>query len=98
MNVGDAIAAALARAKAHEALSTRKLRVRFLFAYGNDDSCLTMVAHIAAHNAAELEAQAGKGVRRVPWAELDERANELEALVDEIVAEIDASVNITPSN
>ena len=72
--------------------------MRFLFTYGDDDSCLTIVAHVAAHSAAELEAQAGKGVRRVPWRELDERATELEALVDEVFAEIDASVNVTPSN
>jgi hypothetical protein len=95
--VGAAIKAALARAEFHRSTSSRRLRVRLMTQWGDDCSGLTINAHIAVRNNQELAAQEGKGVRRIPWDELDARADELVCLVDEVVAEVEAAVQNAPA-
>jgi hypothetical protein len=52
---------------------------------------LTIVARIGDCPPNELEKQSGLGVRRIPWSELGRRGAELAALVDEVVAEVEAA-------
>ncbi|MGD0333927.1 MAG: hypothetical protein ABSA90_11820 [Xanthobacteraceae bacterium] len=100
MNVGLAIKAAIDRGREHQRLSPRKLFIRFnmqwngTLARGYDSPGLLIGARIAAHNNTELEAQEGNCDRMVPWEELDTRAGELVALVDECVAAVYAAVKI----
>jgi hypothetical protein len=94
--VGSAIKAALARAEFHRSSSSRRLHVRLMTQWGDDCSGLTINAHITVRNNQELAAQEGKGVRRIPWDELDVRADELVCLVDEAVAEVEIAVQSAP--
>lgn len=94
LSVGEAIAAARDRAEQRRMASSRRVRVRILTHYaGHDDGDgLAIVGNIAARNDNELEAQVGLGLRRVPWTEVDRRAGELVALVDEVADEIEQAV------
>jgi hypothetical protein len=94
MHVGNAIAAAIARAETHEKTCTRKLRVRVTTLWGDDRDALTINARIAARSTEELECQQDIGTRRVAWDELDERAGELVQLVDDVVAEVEAAFGL----
>jgi hypothetical protein len=86
-NVGRSIDDAIKRAQQHEATAQRKLRVRLHFYKGDDFTGLWISAVYAARNNIELVAQGDQCWRRVPWAELDQRASELCSLVDEVVRE-----------
>ena len=87
MEVGLAIKAAIARGKHYERLCARQLRVRLMTVFGDYDAGLTITANIAARDQEELEN--GRCSVRVPWEELDERADELVGLVDHCVAEVE---------
>jgi hypothetical protein len=89
--------AAMARAAELRARSARKVRVRILPGDLDGEPGLVIRANIAARHTAELEAQEGKGVRLVRWAELDARAADLIAVVEEVVAEIEAAIASAPS-
>ncbi len=88
ISVGRAVDEALERAKGLWLYNERPARVRIMTVYGNDRSGLTVWARIPARTGAELRAQGGLGVRRIPWAELDARASELTGMVDEVVAKV----------
>ncbi len=90
-SVGAAIQAARQRANEVRQASPRKVRVRLLTEFADNDG-LTIVVRIAARHGGELEAQLDKGVRCIPWDALDARAGELVGLVDEVAAEIEAAV------
>lgn len=90
-SVGAAILAARQRAHEVRQSSPRKVRVRLLTEFADNEG-LTVVARISARHGGELEAQVGKGSRCIPWEALDARAGELPGLVDEVVAEIEAAV------
>lgn len=94
MSVGLAIKAAIERAKEHECLSRRKVRVRVTTLHGDYDGGLTIRAVIAAQSDAELEAQSDIGVRHVDWEELDARSGDLVSLVDEVVAEVENAIGL----
>jgi hypothetical protein len=94
-SVGEGIAAALIRAEQLREASARHPRVRITTASG--DGHLTITARIAARTDEELAAQANLGTRRIPFAELDARAPELVALVEEAVGEVEQAVQKAPS-
>lgn len=91
-SVGDAIAAALARAEELRRNSERPPRVRILTAFDEDWPGLTIHASIRSLSAAELRAQKGLGFRCIPWEELDARAGELVGMVDAAVGEVTLAV------
>jgi hypothetical protein len=82
-----AIVEATARAHAHQRTSTRGMIVGLH--HGQD--ALTILARIGHCPPEELEKQSDLGVRRIPWSELGRRGAELPALVDEVVAEVEAA-------
>ena len=92
VSVGAGFAIAMDRAQELRTSSPWRPRIRLLSQFGDYPSGLTIVARIPSQRGAELEAQAGKGVRHIPWSELDARASELAALVDEAFAEVLAAV------
>jgi hypothetical protein len=91
--VGLAIKAALERAEIHERLSRRKLRVRVTFQYGEGHHAagLVIAARFAARSESELTAQ-DDCLTVVPYADLDARAGELVALVDDMVGKAAAAI------
>jgi len=91
-----ALAAAMERAAYHMANSTRRLRVRLITDFADVRDGLVIKATIAAKTGPELEAMQGRGLRVVPWAELDARAGELVTLVDDAVADIEAAISAAP--
>lgn len=93
---GAWIAAAIDRAKLHEATSPRPLRVRLLMRHGDDrGDGLLIWAVIAARTPSELAAQdRGIGQRTMSWLELDARAAELPDLVDACVAEATKAISL----
>ena len=93
-NVGLAIKAAIERAQEHERLSPRKLRVRLMTRWGDDSGGVTIAARFAARSVNELEAQRERGMRRVAWEDLDARASDLSALVDEAVADAEDAIGV----
>lgn len=97
VSVGSGLDAAMKRAEELQAASTRRLRVRFMTQHADDRTGLAVVATIAARTGPELEAQQGKGVRRIAWSELDARAGELIGLVEEAVSEVENAVRSAPS-
>ena len=96
-SVGEAIAAALVRAEQLRAASPRHPRVRIATMSGDGEAGLTITARIAARNDEELVAQENRGTRRIPFSELDARAVELVALVEEAVGEVEWAVNNAPA-
>jgi hypothetical protein len=58
--------------------------------YHHED-VLTIRARIGHCSPGELEKHSDLGVRRIPWSELGRRGAELPALVDEVVAEVEAA-------
>jgi hypothetical protein len=92
VSVGAGFALAMDRAQELRATSPWRPRIRLLSQFGDHPSGLTIVARIPSQRGAELEAQSGKGVRHMPWSELDARAGELVELVDEAFAEVLAAV------
>lgn len=88
--------AAMKRADELQATCARRLRVRFMTQHGDDRSGLTVAVTIAARTGPELEAQQGKGVRRIAWNDLDTRAGDLVGLVEEAVSEIEDAVRMAP--
>ena len=94
-SVGEAIAAALTRAEQLRQASARHPRVRITTMSG--DGHLTITARIAARTDEELAAQENLGTRRIPFAELDARAAELVALVEEAVGEVEQAVQKAPA-
>lgn len=96
-STGKAIAAAMDRAAYLMATAERRLRIRLTTDYANIRDGLVIKATIAAMTGPELEALEGKGIRVVRWTELDSRAGELVALVDEAVAEIEAVIAAAPA-
>lgn len=95
-HVGAAIGAAVKRAEELRTNSLRKLRVRIVTVFEDGRSGLTIHARIASRTPAESRAQAGLGVRRIPWLELDQRAHELVGLVEDAVAEVTFAVDNAP--
>jgi hypothetical protein len=95
--VGGSLAAAMDRAAHHMANAKRRLRVRLITDHPDTLGGLVIKATIAARTGPELEAMDGKGVRVVPWANLDARVGDLVTLVDEAVAEIEAAISTAPS-
>ena len=94
MSVGLAIKKAMERAREHERLSTRRLRVRVTTYHGDYEDGLTIRAVIAVKTGAELSAQMDAGVRHIEWEELDARCDELVGLVDEVVAEVEQAIGL----
>ena len=99
MNVGQSIQAAISRAKQHErAMSTWKLRVHFATQWGELVSeGIHIVASVPASSTEEYAARKHLAHRMVLWEELDERAGELTAIVETVVAEVLAAVGGKPS-
>ncbi|MBN9319415.1 MAG: hypothetical protein J0I28_07005 [Caulobacterales bacterium] len=95
--VGDSLARAMARAEELHTASPRRVRVKIVTQFCDLDPGVIVVARIAARSGAELEAQDGKGVRSISFHELDGRARELEALVEEAAAEVEAAVRDAPA-
>lgn len=99
--VGDALAAAVARAKAHESARPRAPKVRFSLRFGDDlGTGLHILAWVPARSAAEFAAldAAKDGCQRlVPWADLDRLAcsGQLSAIVDEVVVAAMGAVGLT---
>jgi hypothetical protein len=85
--LGRAIVEATARAHAHQRSSSSGLIVGL---YHHEDA-LTIRARIGHCSPGEIEKHSDLGVRRIPWSELGRRGAELPALVDEIVAEVEAA-------
>jgi hypothetical protein len=85
--LGRAIVEATARAHAHQRTSTRGMIVGLHYC----EDALTILARIGHCSPEELETQSDLGVRRIPWSELARRGAELPALVDEVVAEVEAA-------
>jgi hypothetical protein len=96
-SVGEAIAAALERGEQLRRASARRPRVRIATAIGDGASGLIISARIAARSNEEMIAQENLGMRRIPFADLDGRAAELVALVDEVVGEVEAAVKSAPA-
>lgn len=94
MNVGLAIKAAIARCELHEVTCTRKLRVRLTTQPGDGNDALIIRATIAARTDEEIQRQEKIGLRRIPWAEFDARADELVSMVDEAVAEVETAFGL----
>jgi hypothetical protein len=94
--VGDGLARAMARATELRASSPRRVAVRIVTRHGDLTPGVIVVATVPAKPNSELEAQLGKGVRFVALEELDARAHELPALVDEAAAEVEAAVAGAP--
>ena len=91
-SVGEAIAAALIRAEQLRQASPRHPRVRIATAAGDEPSALTITARIAARTDEELSAQQNLRMRRIPFSELDARAGELVALVEDAGGEVEQAV------
>jgi hypothetical protein len=88
--LGRAIVQATARAHAHQRTSTRGIIVGL---YHCEDA-LTIIARIGHSSHEEIDKQSDLGVRRIPWDELGRRGAELPALVDEVVAEVEAAASV----
>ena len=95
-SVGTAIAGALARGEELRRASPRKPRVRITTTFDDGRGGVTISARIAARTNEELVAQENVGTRRIPFADLDARAGELVALVDEVVGEVEAAIRNAP--
>ncbi|MFC3721916.1 hypothetical protein [Neoaquamicrobium sediminum] len=95
-HVGAAIEAAVKRAEELRTSSLRKLRVRIVTVFEDGRSGLTIHARIASRTPAESRAQAGLGVRSIPWLDLDQRAHELVGLVEDAIAEVTLAVDNAP--
>lgn len=91
-SVGRAISRAMARAEELRQTSDRRVRVRFLTRFGDFQDGLTIHAAISPKTIPESEAQLGKGVRHIPFEDLDARAGDLCQLVEEAAAEVEAAV------
>lgn len=97
MDVGAALKAASERAIAHEQMCPRMMRVRLMTHWGDYRGGLTIAVSIAVRAPAEAEIfNAGKNMvtRVVPWDDLDARAGELVALIDECVREVEQNFGI----
>lgn len=86
----------MARAEELRETSSRRVRVRFLTRFGDFEDGLTIHAAISPRTIPEGEVQLGKGVRHIPFDDLDARAGELCQLVDEAAAEVEAAVAAAP--
>lgn len=95
-SVGRAISRAMARAEELRETSSRRVQVRFLTRFGDYEDGLTIHAAISPKTIPEGEVQLGKGVRHIPFEDLDARAGELCHLVDEAAAEVEAAVAAAP--
>ena len=95
-SVGEALSLAMARAAELRDASPRRVRVRFLTRFGDLPDGLTIQATISPRTIPESEAQLGKGVRHIPFCELDARAGQLSQLVDDAAAEVEAAVAAAP--
>lgn len=95
-SVGEALSLAMARAAELREASPRRVRVRFLTRFGDLSDGLTIQATISPQTISESEAQLGKGVRHIPFSELDARAGQLSQLVDDAAAEVEAAVAAAP--
>lgn len=95
-SVGQAISRAMARAEELREASNRRVRVRFLTRFGDFEDGLTIHAAISPKTIPEGEVQLGKGVRHIPFEDLDARAGELCQLVEEAAAEVEAAVASAP--
>ena len=79
-------------------MSTWKLHVHFATHWGEVVSHgLHIVASVPASSTEEYAARKHLAHRMVPWEELDERAGELTAIVDTVVAQVLAAVGERPS-
>src|SRR5262245_44101043 len=96
-SVGEAIAAALVRAEQLRQASPRHPRVRIVTAADGEQPGLTITARIAARNNEELAAQENLGRRQIPFSELDARAIDLVALVEDAVREVEQAVKSAPT-
>lgn len=92
--VGAAIAAALLRCEELRA-ERPGVRVRIHTLFGDGEG-LAIVARFAARYPAQSDAQYGKGVRQIPWADLDRRSPELVGLVEEAAREVEEAVASAP--
>jgi len=92
--LGQAIGAAVARALEHERRSRHKLEIRFSVSHDCCRDGLIIVAGLADPDWAALDENKDQIVRRIAWADLEPRACELPSLVDEAVAELEASLDL----
>jgi hypothetical protein len=97
ISVGAGIAFAIDRAQELRSTSAHRPRIRLLSQFGDGRRGLTIEARIPSKRGAELDAQMDKGVRHIPWSELDARAGELVDLVDEAFAEVVQAVEAVGS-
>ncbi|WEX12204.1 hypothetical protein [Chelativorans sp. AA-79] len=93
--IGPAIAAALSRAREVEKRAPRTLRIRLHLVTDNGGG-LQITARISAETDEELMVQEKKGRRLVSWDELDETADRLVEIVEEVAAEVLSSVQSLP--
>jgi len=97
-SVGDALAAALARAEQLQRASARKMRVQIAARFNGEEAALIISARIATRHEGELVAQYNLGARRLAFADLDARASDLVGLVDAVVDEIEQAVANAPAS
>lgn len=95
---GENIRAAIKRGQAHEATSTRRIRVRFSLRHAHDlADGLHIFVTLPARNPDEFEKLRTKGYRFVPFGDLDAGRIDLVRLVDDAVAEIESALDRVPS-
>lgn len=70
--------------------------VRIVTRYGDMDPGVIVVASIPSKTDPELEAQVGRGLRRIPLDELDARSQELLDLVNDAAAKVESAVAGAP--
>jgi hypothetical protein len=89
-----ALDAAAARALAHEKRSLNKLQVRFCVTHHCCRHGLTIIVGTASPYWTLTNEAQEKVIRRVTWQELEARAAELPSLVDEVIAELEARLDL----
>jgi hypothetical protein len=92
--LGQALGAAVGRALEHERRSRHKLEIRFSVSHDCCRDGLIIVAGLANPDRAALDKSKDQIVRRIAWSDLEPRACELPSLVDEAVAELEASLDL----